>query len=579
MKEKSKKMLLMVTIISILFSTLATIFSGKTYAKVTNYAETTRNITDWLVAYARAAAKQIILEDWAKENGVDINSLKKQDIVSFEKAMSPYNEFSNNRFDPNDSIALENWKVQLWNSVNKEKNIPLNNDNPIITSFKQMGLNTENLKLTATIVADGKTYEFDSDKPEYTEEQLTEIFSGDILENNTTITFNNDNTSGTVDNNTVNNIKTINIGNDGTATILYGDNNEITSNVIIFDDSSVEEKNVKTKDIKITKDGKELDLFSNSKVKDTIAELYYKEEIKKWVLDYRKMNGMDVDVANFKVVDGNNDTWVLALGQDLNCYLVKDEVFIIGKTDFDTTLDYNAKIDEKEVGGTIENGVYKPNYDKNNIKRDADVTAIIKSTNGDNIATVNGKTLDSTGKANEDGWYYPDVNDKTTIAKLYPFSKYDNSTDNGMVTEKVELGNEEGLKSNQTVSIKWPFRIIDKTYDPKDITQDTKTVTVTITTNLPMDPDKIPNGWTIVPDTDNHKITKTYTRGENINEDITVYQNKTGDTDNTDVTINWGGQKSPSVLPKTGEGITVLAIIVLLIGITIVFRKKINNKK
>ena len=493
--------------------------------------------------------------------------------------MSPYKVFSDNVFDPSDSTALDYWKVQLCNSVNKEKNIPLNNDNPIITSFKQMGLNTENLKLTATIVADGKTYEFDSDKPEYTEEQLTEIFSGDILENNTTITFNNDNTSGTVDNNTVNNLKTINIGNDGTATILYGDNNEITSNMIIFDDSSVEEKNVKTKDIKITKDGKELDLFSNSKVKDTIAELYYKKEIKKWVLDYRKMNGMDVDVANFKVVDGNNDTWVLALGQDLNCYLVKDEVFIIGKTDFDTTLDYNAKIDEKEVGGTIENGVYKPNYDKNNIKRDADVTAIIKSTNGDNIATVNGKTLDSTGKANEDGWYYPDVNDKTTIAKLYPFSKYDNSTDNGMVTEKVELGNEEGLKSNQTVSIKWPFRIIDKTYDPKDITQDTEKVTVTITTNLPMDPDKIPNGWTIVPDTDNHKITKTYTRGENINEDITVYQNKTGDTDNTDVTINWGGQKSPSVLPKTGEGITVLAIIVLLIGITIVFRKKINNKK
>lgn len=65
-----------------------------------------------------------------------------------------------------------------------------------------------------------------------------------------------------------------------------------------------------------------------------------------------------------------------------------------------------------------------------------------------------------------------------------------------------------------------------------------------------MDPDKIPNGWTIVPD-----------------------------TDNTDVTINWGGQKSPSVLSKTDEGITVLAIIVLLIGITIVFRKKIKNKK
>lgn len=575
MKEKSKKMLLMVTIISILFSTLATMFSGKTSAKVTNYSETTRNITSWIVAYAQASAKQIILEDWAKENGVDINSLKKQDIVSFEKAMSPYNEFSNNQFGPNDSIVLNAWKIQLWNSVNKEKNIPLNNDNLIITSFKQMGLNTENLKLTATIVADGKTYEFDSGKPEYTEEQLTEIFSGDILENNTTITFNDDNTSGTVNNNAVNNFKTINIGNDGTATILYGDNNEITSNNIEFDSSSEEKSNVKTKDIKITKDGKELDLFSNSKVKDTIAQLYYKKEIEKWVLDYGKNNGMDVDVANFKVVDGNNDTWVLALGQDLNCYLVKDTVF---KSDFDTTLEYNAKIDEKEVGGTVENEVYKPNYDKDNIKRDADVTAIIKSTNGDNIATVNGKSLDSTGKANEDGWYYPNVNDKTTIAKLYPFSKYDNSTDNGMVTEKVELGNEEGLKSNQTVSIKWPFRIIDKTYDPKDITQDTKTVTVTITTNLPMDPSKIPDGWTIVPDTDNHKITKTYNRGDNVNEDVTVYQNKTGDTANTDVTINWSGNK-PSVLPQTGESIKVLALIVLCLGIAIVFVKKVKNNK
>ena len=576
MKEKSKKMLLMVTIISILFSTLATMFSGKTYAKVTNYSETTRNASVWLLKYDEASAKRIDIKEWAKNNAIDINSLKEQDIVSFEKAMSPYNAFADNQFNLQDYLNLDKWRVLLCKSANKEKNTPLNNDDPIITSFKQMGLNTENLKLTATVVADGKTYEFDSDKPEYTEEQLTEIFGGDILENNTTITFENDNEFGMVNNKVVNNLKTINIGNDGTATILYGDNNEITSNNIAFDDSYDEDKNVNTKDIKITKDGKELDLFSNSEVKGIMVQLYYKKEIEKWVLDYGRMYGMDVDVANFKVVDGNNDTWVLVLGQDLNCYLVKDTVF---KSDFDTTLDYNAKIDEKEVGGTIENGVYKPNYDKNNIKRDADVTAIIKSTNGDNIATVNGKTLDSTGKANEDGWYYPDVNDKTTIAKLYPFSKYDNSTDNGMVTEKVELGNEEGLKSNQTVSIKWPFRIIDKTYDPKDITQDTKTVTVTITTNLPMDPDKIPNGWTIVPDTDNHKITKTYTRGENINEDITVYQNKTGDTDNTDVTINWGGQKSPSVLPKTGEGITVLAIIVLLIGITIVFRKKINNKK
>ena len=35
----------------------------------------------------------------------------------------------------------------------------------------------------------------------------------------------------------------------------------IPDNNIVFDDSSEEDKNVKTKDIKITKDGKELDFF------------------------------------------------------------------------------------------------------------------------------------------------------------------------------------------------------------------------------------------------------------------------------------------------------------------------------
>ena len=570
MKEKSKKMLLMVTIISILFSTLATIFSGKTSAKVTNYSETITNASDWLVAYAIAAAGNTTVKDWIKSNGFDITSIKNQDVLNFEKATDVYKKFSDNLFDVPDTVALLNWRSALYESVkiNGENGNVYNN---LISSFKQMGINTENLKLTATIFADGKTYELDSDKREYTEEQLVEMFEGDIIDGKTTITFSNDGVNSTIDGVSVENIKTITVEND-TITIVDKNNKSVTTKNGVF----LNNGNQDTENIKITKDGKDIDLFQDSKVKKNFFGIRFSENINKWVITYGEGDGMVCDKVNFRVVDGDNNTWVLVLGQDQNCYLVNNKVF---NDEFDTTLDYNAKIDEKEVGGTIENGVYKPNYDKNNIKRYADVTAIIKSTNGDNIATVNGKTLDSTGKANEDGWYYPDVNDKTTIAKLYPFSKYDNSTDNGMVTEKVELGNEEGLKSNQTVSIKWPFRIIDKTYDPKDITQDTEKVTVTITTNLPMDPDKIPNGWTIVPDTDNHKITKTYTRGENINEDITVYQNKTGDTDNTDVTINWGGQKSPSVLPKTGEGITVLAIIVLLIGITIVFRKKINNKK
>lgn len=569
MKEKSKKMLLMVTIISILFSTLATIFSGKTFAKVTNYTETNRNISSWMIAYAQAAANQKPIPDWAKENGFDITSINDKEVISFENATGLYQGFYDSSFNDQTWKALIAWKGLLCQLVSKEENNKLDDNNELVLSLKKMGINTENLELTATVVADGKTYELDSSKHEYTEEQLKEIFEGDIIDDKTTITFNTDGVGGTVNNQTVNNIKTISIDGES-ATVLDKDNNKFVTNGIAFDEFSV-----KTENTKITKDGKEMDLFSNSEVKKFLVNLSYAKVIKKWVLDYTVTGGMDVDDANFKVVDGNNDTWILVLGQDAKCYLVNSKVF---NDEFDTTLEYIAKIDEKEVGGTVENEVYKPNYDKDNIKRDADVTAIIKSKNGDNIATVNGKALDSTGKANEDGWYYPNVNDKTTIAKLYPFSKYDNSTDNGMVTEKVELGNEEGLKSNQTVSIKWPFRIIDKTYDPKDITQDTKTVTVTITTNLPMDPSKIPDGWTIVPDTDNHKITKTYNRGDNVNEDVTVYQNKTGDTANTDVTINWSGNK-PSVLPQTGESIKVLALIVVCLGIAIVFVKKVKNNK
>ena len=567
MKEKSKKMLLMVTIISILFSTLATIFSGKTSAKVTNYSETITNASDWIVEYSTSSSGNIT--DWIKSNGFDITSIKNQDVLNFEKATDVYKKFSDNLFDVPDTVALLNWRSALYESVkiNGEND---NVYNDLISSFKQMGINTEKLKLTATIFADGKKYELDSNKREYTEEQLVEMFEGDIIDGKTTITFSNDGVTSTIDGVTVENIKTITVEND-TITIVDKNNKSVTTKKGFYLNNGSQD----TENIKITKDGKDIDLFQDSKVKKNFFGIKFFENINKWVICYGEGDGMVCDKVNFRVVDGDNNTWVLVLGQDQNCYLVNNKVF---NDEFDTTLEYIAKIDEKEVGGTVENEVYKPNYDKDNIKRDADVTAIIKSTNGDNIVTVNGKALDSTGKTNEDGWYYPNVNDKTTIAKLYPFSKYDNSTDNGMVTEKVELENEEGLKSNQTVSIKWPFRIIDKTYDPKDITQDTKTVTVTITTNLPMDPSKIPDGWTIVPDTDNHKITKTYNRGDNVNEDVTVYQNKTGDTANTDVTINWSGNK-PSVLPQTGESIKVLALIVLCLGIAIVFVKKVKNNK
>ena len=257
MKEKSKKMLLMVTIISILFSTLATIFSGKTSAKVKNYSETITNASDWLVAYAVSGSGNTTIKDWIKSNGFDITSIKNQDVLNFEKATKVYKEFSNNLFDVPDTVALLNWRSTLYESVkiNGENG---NRYNDLISSFKQMGINTEKLKLTATIVADGKKYELDSDKREYTEEQLVEMFEGDIIDGKTTITFSNDGVTSTIDGVTVENIKTITVEND-TITIVDKNNKSVTTKKGFFLKNGSQD----TENIKITKDGKNIDLIQD----------------------------------------------------------------------------------------------------------------------------------------------------------------------------------------------------------------------------------------------------------------------------------------------------------------------------
>lgn len=254
-------------------------------------------------------------------------------------------------------------------------------------------------------------------------------------------------------------------------------------------------------------------------------------------------------------------------------------------SEFSTELEYEAYIGNKDVGGTIEDGTFLPNYDKDNIKEDADVTAIIKSTTDEDIAQVNEKYLNPDGTPNDEGWYYKYQDNKKVIAKIYPFEKYDNSTDNGMVTEKVTLTSSEGNTDEQTVSIKWPFRIIDVTYDPETPTDDTDEVTVTIETNLPMDPDKVPDGWTIVPNTDNHKITKTFKKGEDVNTDVTVYQNGTGDSDKTNIKYDWPSDDgkdntvAPTKHPNTGETFTILLVIAILVSTAVIAKKKIKLKK
>lgn len=140
MKEKSKKMLLMVTIISILFSTLATIFSAKTYAKVTNYTETNRNITSWMVAYAQAAANQKPIPDWAKENGFDITSINDKEVISFENATGIYQGFYDSSFDSQTWNALIAWKALLCELVSKEGNNKLDDNNELVLSLKKWEL-------------------------------------------------------------------------------------------------------------------------------------------------------------------------------------------------------------------------------------------------------------------------------------------------------------------------------------------------------------------------------------------------------------------------------------------------------
>lgn len=267
-----------------------------------------------------------------------------------------------------------------------------------------------------------------------------------------------------------------------------------------------------------------------------------------------------------------------------NFYLVTDKTLdpVPDDTKFETELNYEAFIGTKDVGGKLENGTFMPSYDETNIKEDADVTAIINSKNKEEIVKVNNKNVTDT-PSNDQPWYYPNQGDKTKVAKKYPFDTYDNSTDNGMVSEKVTLTSSDNKTSEQNVSIKWPFRIIDKTYDPETPTDDTNEVTVTIETNLPMDPNKVPDGWTIVPDTDYHKISKTYKKGEKIDEDVTVYQNKTGDSDKTHVSYTWPGDKTDKsvankAISQTGEKVSfALIIAVIAVIAAIVINKKKNN--
>jgi hypothetical protein len=259
----------------------------------------------------------------------------------------------------------------------------------------------------------------------------------------------------------------------------------------------------------------------------------------------------------------NGDKYRMVLGNDNKFYLLGPDKEVTPEGEFKTTLDYTS-----EEKGKMDGDTYLPPYYENeekNAKKDLDATAIIKSTTKEEIIKTNGVELTADGKANSQGWYYPDVTDKTVIAKVYPFDKYDNTTDNGAVKETVKLTGAEGGEDTQKPSIRWTFRLINR----EDKENPDGSLTVTLTYNLPVDPDSIPEGWTPVYDKDGktiHAITKTIKKGENYDKDVTVKRNGPIDEKvTTHVKKTW--EKLSPVLPQTGA--FTVALVAIVAGVAI----------
>ena len=264
----------------------------------------------------------------------------------------------------------------------------------------------------------------------------------------------------------------------------------------------------------------------------------------------------------------------LVIGNDNNFYLLNTKEAPVEKPEekpeekpvFDTTLEYSST--EK---GKMDGDTYLPPYYENedsNAKKDLDVIVTIKSTTKEGIKSTNGVDLNTEkSEPNSEGWYYLDVKDTTVIAKTYPFDKYDNTTDNGMVNETVKLVGMEGGEDTQKPSIKWTFRRINK----EEKEDNDGNITVTITYNLPLDKEKIPEGWSPVYDEDGktiHKITKTIKKGEDYDKDVIVKQEGTDATVTTPVKKVW--EKTENLPDKIIQaGATSFIIVISIIGTTV----------
>ena len=322
----------------------------------------------------------------------------------------------------------------------------------------------------------------------------------------------------------------------------------------------------------ITTAAESFTIDSDTKITEEILQKIERgEAINKQVSETTGFDDMVVQYITVVASTPDGSEYTMVMGTDENYYLMPTKI-VPDKTEYEFTTDlsYRAEVDGKEVEGrrreNAERTFLPPYYDNedSNAKKDADAIAIIKSKTDEGIASVNGvDMIEESNKPNSEGWYYPDVNDKTIIEKVYPFDSYNNTTYNGAITEyDLALVGTEGGKDTQSPSIEWTLRRINY----EEVENKDGSITVTITYNLPIDPDSIEEGWTAIYDETGdtnaiHKITRTFKKGEDYDKNVVVERNgPIEQTVTTPVKIKW--EKLPEVIPQAGKFSIVLAIIV-----------------
>ena len=276
----------------------------------------------------------------------------------------------------------------------------------------------------------------------------------------------------------------------------------------------------------------------------------------------------------------NGAEYGMVLGEDNNFYLFqtkegeKEPEPDPEDKEFKTDLTYRAEASGKKVDGKMDKDVFLPPYyvdEDKNAKKDADAIGIITSKTDEEIVATNDVALTDKnvkGNPNSEGWYYPDLNNKKVIEKEYPFDDYNNPKDNGAVKETVKLTGKDGGIDSQTPNIRWTLRRIN--FEKKK--NDDKSITVTITYNLPIDEKSIPDGWKPIVDEDGgiRKITRTFKEGEDYKKDVTVEQNgESTATVTTPVEVKWekDDSKADKVIPQTGA--FTVALIAIVTGIAV----------